>query len=155
MNLKYASTYFVTKILLIGGGLDGHFMQVGTCSMTRNSKKQIVSGIVLGFLSLAPQLCHWMVTSFWKLTRKTRAKVRARVLPWYKGERREKGKTSLWQCTQSSPKLLNILYLMTQHFSFIIKSILVLDLIRKIGRGVTFIYKSKILRHVWALFFLS
>ena len=42
-----------------------------------------------------------ILRAIWKSTRETKGIVRERVLPWYKEEGWEKGKTSFWECTHS------------------------------------------------------
>ena len=67
----------------------------------------------MAFLRKIYRLRRWEVTSFCmqlkKLTRETKVSGRERVFTWYKGERREKGKTSFWQLISPFLNLMPLL----------------------------------------------
>ena len=73
-----------------------------TCTSGQETCCKLVlfgSSIVLGFLPTSHLRCHSLLHVVKKSTREVKAFVRERVLPWYKEEGREMGKTSFFRCT--------------------------------------------------------
>ena len=62
--------------------------------------KQAMSALQI--TSLFDYMLLSFCTQLKNLSRETKVSGRESMLPWYKGERREKGNTSFWQCTHSN-----------------------------------------------------